>query len=138
MTAQAPVAPKTAGFTLVEVLISMTILSIASLAMGATMFRAAHQAALTSSTAYQSAAMAGAMAHLDVLPFDLLAAGTTCVTVADLEFPHTKCTTILNESAKVKLVTVVITPTGNALLQPVTSSFRRTISGNATNPLKTQ
>ena len=137
MTPQAPVSPSTGGFTLVEILISMTILSIASLAMGAATFRAAHQAALTSSSAYQSAAMAGAVGHLDVLPFDLLAAGTTCVTVADLEFPHTKCTTILNESAKIKLVTVVITPTGNTLLQPVTSSFRRTISGNAVNPLKT-
>ena len=137
MTRHAPVSPKTGGFTLVEVLISMTILSIASLAMGATMFRAAHQAALTSSTAYQAAAMAGAVGQLDVLPFDQLAAGTTCVAVADLEFPHTRCTTILNESAKIKLVTVVITPTGNALLHPITSSFRRTISGNAVNPLKT-
>ncbi len=137
MTPQAPVLPKTGGFTLVEVLISMTILSVASLAMGATMFRAAHQAALTSTTAHQAAAMTGAVGQLDVLPFDLLpAAGTTCVAVTSSEFPHTVCTTVLNESSKVKLVTVVITPTGNALLQPVTTSFRRTISGNG-NPLNT-
>jgi len=137
MTPQAPAAQQTGGFTLVEILISMTILSIASLAMGSMMFRAAHQAVLTSTGAHQSAAMAGAVGRLDVLPFDSLpAAGTGCVTVTAPGFPHTVCTTVLNESAKIKLVTVVITPTGNALLRPVTSSFRRTISGNG-NPLKT-
>lgn len=136
MTPQTPASQRTGGFTLVEILISMTILSIASLAMGATMFRAAHQATLTSASAYQTAAMSGAVSRLDVLPFDILAEGTTCVTVTAPEFPHTVCTTVLNESAKIKLVTVVITPTGNALLMPVTSVFRRTISGNG-NPLKT-
>jgi len=58
------------------------------------------------------------------------------VTVTAVEFPHTECTTILNVSAKIKQVTVVVTPTGNVLMQPVTTSFRRTISGNG-NPLKT-
>lgn len=137
MTPQAPALRQTGGFTLVEIMISMSILSVASLAMGSMLFRAAHQAVLTSSTGYQTNAMAGALSRLDVLPFDQLpAAGTTCVTVTAPEFPHTVCTTVLNESAKIKLVTVVITPTGNALLQPVTSTFRRTISGNG-NPLKT-
>jgi hypothetical protein len=115
----------------------MTILSIGSLAMGSMLFRAAHQATLTATTAHQSAAMGGAVGRLDVLPFDLLpAAGTSCVTVTAPEFPHTVCTTVLNVSAKIKEVTVVITPTGNTLLQPVTTTFRRTISGNG-NPLKT-
>ena len=137
MTPQAPVLRQTGGFTLVEIMISMTILSVASLAMGSMLFRAAHQAVLTSSTGYQTNAMASAMSRLDVLPFaQLPAAGTTCVTVTAPEFPHTVCTTILNVSAKIKEVTVVITPTGNALLRPVTSTFKRTISGNG-NPLKT-
>jgi hypothetical protein len=50
--------------------------------------------------------------------------------------PGTQCTTINNVSAKVKEVTVVVTPSGNPLLQPVTTTFTRTISGNG-NPLKT-
>ena len=54
-----------------------------------------------------------------------------------VEFPRTECTTINNVSAKVKLITVVITPSGNDLMHPVTTQFRRTISGNG-NPLKTQ
>lgn len=127
----------TGGFTLVEILVSMTILSIASLGMGRLLFQASRAAGATSSAAHQTAAMSGAVARLDVLPFDALVAGTTCVTVTAVEFPHTECTTINNISSKVKLVTVVVTPSGNLLMQPVTTSFRRTISGNG-NPLKTQ
>jgi len=137
MTPQMPMSHPTGGFSLVEVLVSMTILSVASLAMGTLLIRATRAAGATSSAAHQTAAMSGAVARLDVLPFDALVAGTTCVTLTAVEFPHTECTTILNVSAKIKQVTVVVTPTGNVLMQPVTTTFRRTISGNG-NPLKTQ
>jgi prepilin-type N-terminal cleavage/methylation domain-containing protein len=136
MTPQMPMSHPTGGFSLVEVLVSMTILSVASLAMGTLLIRATRAAGATSSAAHQTAAMSGAVARLDVLPFDALVAGTTCVTLTAVEFPHTECTTILNVSAKIKQVTVVVTPTGNVLMQPVTTTFRRTISGNG-NPLKT-
>jgi hypothetical protein len=72
---------------------------------------------------------------MDALPFDQLAAGTTCVTITTP--PAQRCTTINNVSTKVKQVTVVVTPSGNPLLHPITTSFTRTISGNG-NPLKTQ
>jgi prepilin-type N-terminal cleavage/methylation domain-containing protein len=136
MTLQTRGSQATSGFTLIEVLVSMTILSVASLAMGSLLFRATRAAGATSAAAHQTAAMSSVVARLDVLPFESLAAGTTCVTVTAAEFPHSQCTTVNNISPKVKLVTVVITPSGNSLMQPVTTSFRRTISGNG-NPLKT-
>jgi prepilin-type N-terminal cleavage/methylation domain-containing protein len=136
MTLQMRTSRTTRGFTLIEVLVSMTILSVASLAMGSMLVRSTRAAGATSSAAHQSAAMSGAVARLDVLPFASLVAGTTCVTVTAAEFPHTECTTINDVSSKVKLITVVVTPSGNVLMQPVTTSFRRTISGNG-NPLKT-
>ena len=137
MTPQIHVLQPSGGFTLIEVLVSMTILSVASLAMGSMLVRSTRAAGATSSAAHQTAAMSGTVARLDVLPFDALVAGTTCVTITAVEFPHTQCTTINNVSSKVKLITVVITPSGNQLMQPVTTQFRRTISGNG-NPLKTQ
>jgi len=137
MTPQIHVLQPSGGFTLIEVLVSMTILSVASLAMGSMLVRSTRAAGATSSAAHQTAAMSGTLARLDVLPFDALVAGTTCVTITAVEFPHTQCTTINNVSPKVKLITVVITPSGNLLIQPVTTQFRRTISGNG-NPLKTQ
>jgi prepilin-type N-terminal cleavage/methylation domain-containing protein len=133
----APPAPATGGFTLVEILVSMTILSVASLSMGTLLFQAARQADATSSAAHQSAAVQGTLAQYDVVPFDQLVAGTTCVTVTDPAFPHEECVTIVNVSAKVKTVTVTINPSGTELLQPVSTTIRRSISGNG-NPLKTQ
>jgi len=139
MTPQIRISQPSGGFTLIEVLVSMTILSVASLAMGSMLVRATRAAGATSSAAHQTAAMSGTVARLDVLPFDALVVGTTCTTVAAAEFPYTQCATVNSISSKVKLVTVVITPSGNLLMHPDTTSFRRTKSGFAAgNPLKTQ
>jgi prepilin-type N-terminal cleavage/methylation domain-containing protein len=137
MTTHTLPAAQTGGFTLVEVLVSMTLLSIASLSLGTLMFQAARQAHATSGAAYQTAAVASALGQYDVLPFDQLVAGTTCTTVNDPEFPHERCVTVVNVNSKAKTVTVVITPSGNSVLEPVSTTIRRTISGNG-NPLKTQ
>jgi prepilin-type N-terminal cleavage/methylation domain-containing protein len=136
MSPETETAPKTGGFTLVEVMVSMTMLSVASLALGSLLFRAARQAGAASTASYQSAMISGETSRLGATPFDLLVAGTTCVTVTT-PFPGTRCTTINNVSSKIKQVTVVVTPSGNPLLHPITTSFTRTISGNG-NPLKTQ
>jgi prepilin-type N-terminal cleavage/methylation domain-containing protein len=127
---------KAGGFTLVEVLVSLTLLSVASVALGSMLFRVTRQAGAASTGSYQTAMISGEVSRLGATPYDLLAPGTTCVSVTE-PFPGTRCTTINNISPKVKEVTVVVTPSGNPLLQPITSTFTRTISGNG-NPLKTE
>jgi prepilin-type N-terminal cleavage/methylation domain-containing protein len=135
MTTQAQISRKTGGFTLVEVMVSMTLLSVASLALGSMLFRAARAAGATSEGSYQTAVLSAEASRLGALPFDLLVEGDTCATVAEAPFPHTRCSTINNISPKVRQVTVVVTPAGTSLLRPATTSFNRTISGNG-NPLK--
>jgi prepilin-type N-terminal cleavage/methylation domain-containing protein len=135
MTIQNHPSPKTSGFTLVEVMVSMTLLSVGSLALGSVLLRATRQAGAASAAAYQTAMLSGEVSRLGATPYDLLAAGTICVTITD-PFPGTRCTTVNNVSAKLKQVTVVVNPSGNPLLHPITTSFTRTISGNGT-PLKT-
>jgi prepilin-type N-terminal cleavage/methylation domain-containing protein len=136
MITQTDPRQKTGGFTLVEVMVSMTLLSMASLALGTLLFRAVRQANATSTASYQTAMVSGEVSRLDATPFELLVVGSTCVAITD-PFPGTRCSTINNVSAKVKQVTVVVTPSGNPLLHPITSSFTRTISGNG-NPLKSE
>jgi prepilin-type N-terminal cleavage/methylation domain-containing protein len=136
MTTSSAPASNTAGFTLIEVMVSMTLLSVASLALGSLLFRASRQAGAASTAVHQTAMISGEVSRLDAMPFDLLASGTTCVTITD-PFPGVRCTTVNNVSPKLKQVTVVVTPSGNPLLRPITTSFTRTISGNG-NPLKTQ
>jgi len=126
---------KTGGFTLIEVMVSMTILSVGSLALGSMLVRATRQAGATSTGSQQTAQLSGEISRMQALPFDQLSAGTTCVTIAHPAAQ--RCTTINNVSTKVKQVTVVVTPSDNLLLHPITTTFTRTISGNG-NPLKTQ
>jgi prepilin-type N-terminal cleavage/methylation domain-containing protein len=124
------------GFTLIEVMVSMTMLSVASLALGTLLFRAARLANATSAASYQTATLAGAAGRFDALPFDSLAAGTTCVTVTAQPFPHTQCTTINNVSAKVKTIVIIVTPAGTTLMHPDTTLITRSRS-TPSNPLKT-
>jgi prepilin-type N-terminal cleavage/methylation domain-containing protein len=124
------------GFTLIEVMVSMTMLSVASLALGTLLFRAARLANATSAGSYQTATLAGAAGRFDALPFDSLAAGTTCVTVTAQPFPHTQCTTVNNVSAKVKTIVIIVTPAGNTLMHPDTTLITRSRS-TPSNPLKT-
>jgi prepilin-type N-terminal cleavage/methylation domain-containing protein len=137
MSTPSAAAPRNDGFTLVEVMVSMTLLSVASLALGSMLFRASRQAGATSVGSQQTAELASEVSRLGALPFSQLAAGTTCVGLSML--PGTRCLTINQISPKVKQVTVVVTPSGNPLLHPITTTFTRTISGNGngSNPLKT-
>jgi prepilin-type N-terminal cleavage/methylation domain-containing protein len=123
-----------AGFTLIEVMVSMTMLSVASLALGTLLFRAARLATATSAASYQTATLAGTAGRFDALPFDSLSAGTSCVTVTAQPFPHTQCTTVNNVSAKVKTIMIIVTPSGTTLTHPDTTLITRT-KAVPSNPL---
>lgn len=131
-----PPAGNRGGFTLVEVMVSMTMLSVASLSLGTLLFKAARMANATSAASYQTATLAGTAGRFDALPFDSLAAGTSCTTVTAQPFPHTQCTTVNNVSSKVKTVIIVVTPSGSLLMHPDTTIITRTKSVSS-NPLKT-
>jgi hypothetical protein len=80
--------------------------------------------------------MATELNRLDALPFDQLAVGTTCDTVAVSQLPRIRCSTIATVSAKIKRVTVTLTPTGSHAPPAQSIVFERSISGNGT-PLNT-
>lgn len=124
------------GFTLIEVLVSLTIVSVGVLALGSLLIRSVRTAEAASAVSLQTAAMAAEAARLDAVPFTLLAAGTTCQNVTAAPFPHQLCTTIADVSAKLKQVRVVVTPTGQPPLPADSVMFERSISGNGT-PLST-
>jgi prepilin-type N-terminal cleavage/methylation domain-containing protein len=127
---------QTGGFTLIEVMVSVTILSVGVLVLGGFLLRSARTAEAASAVSYQTAIMAAEVGRLDAIPFDLLAAGTVCDTVTTSPLPRIRCTVITNVSTKIRQVKVRVTPTGNPLLRPDSVLFDRTISGNGT-PLKT-
>jgi prepilin-type N-terminal cleavage/methylation domain-containing protein len=120
------------GFTLIEVMVSLTIVAVGVLALGGLFIRSIRTAEATSAVSSQTTTLATEAGRLDALPFDLLVAGTTCQTVTARPFPHTQCTTISNISAKLRQVKVVVTPTGQPPLPADSVMFERSISGNGT------
>ena len=124
------------GFTLVEVLVSITVLSLSLVALGGLLVHSARQATAASSVVYQTAALSEEVGRLGAMPFALLATGTTCVTVTAYPLPHTRCATITDVTTKRKTIKVKVTPTGNPLLTADSTMFERSVSGNGT-PLNT-
>lgn len=124
-----------AGFTLIEILVSITILSGGILALGTLMGRGARSAGAAAALSYQTTVMGAEAARYDAIPFTLLAAGTTCDTVAAPPLPRIRCATITSINPKLRRVSVVVTPTDNPLLQPDSVVFERSISGDAAPPL---
>ena len=128
---------QTGGFTLVEVLVSLMILSVGTVALSALLLRSAKQATAASALVYQTAALSSEVGRQSALPFDQLPAGTTCVNVTTGPFLHQRCVVITDLSAKSKRVTVTVTPTGATNLVAQSTSFERGFAGtsNGTNPL---
>src|SRR3954469_5072094 len=136
MRKRSPGAAKTGGVTLGGGMVSMTLLSVGSMALASMLVTATRLAGAATANSYQTAMVSAEVSRYDATPFALLNVGTTCTSVTS-PFQGTNCTTVNNLSTKVKQGTVVVTPTGNPLLHPITTSFTRSISGNG-NPLKTE
>jgi prepilin-type N-terminal cleavage/methylation domain-containing protein len=117
---------RTHGFTLIEVLISITILSLGTLGLAALLARSSREARLVSMGVYRTAALSEEVSRLGAVPFTSLAAGTTCVTITAAPFPHTRCSVITTVSAKVMSVKVRITPTATSLAADSTTFERST------------
>jgi Tfp pilus assembly protein PilV len=113
----------------------MSVLSVGLVALGTLLARSARQARSTSETIYQTAALSEEVGRLGAMPFDQLAAGTTCVNVTTYPFPHTLCSTITVVSAKIKNVKVKVTPSANPYLSADSTMFERT--GLPPSPLGT-
>jgi prepilin-type N-terminal cleavage/methylation domain-containing protein len=126
---------RTGGFTLIEVLVSMMILSVGTVALASLLARASRSATDASASVYQTAALTSEVGRLGALPFTSLAAGTTCVNVTAGPFLHQRCAVITAVSAKVFRIVVTVTPTGVSNLSAISTSFERSISGSASPPL---
>jgi prepilin-type N-terminal cleavage/methylation domain-containing protein len=127
----------TAGFTLIEVMVTITLISVGIMVLGGMLLRSARSAGAVSAVSYQTAEMGAEVARLDALPFASLAAGTTCDTLAVAQLPRIRCSIVAVVSPKVTRVTVRVTAIGNPLIPADSVIFERSISGDVVPPLNT-
>ena len=123
------------GFTLVEVLISLSVFSLGLVLLGSLLIRGARQATAASSVVYQTAALSAQVGRLGAMPFTTLAAGNVCDTTSARPLPRITCTTITDVNTKRKQIKVVVTPTGNPMLSADSTMFERSPVDDPSPPL---
>jgi prepilin-type N-terminal cleavage/methylation domain-containing protein len=134
---RSPRAPQaTSGYTLVEIMISLVILSFGAVVLGQLMLQASRASRVRSTATYRTAALTQQVERLGVIPFDSLTTGSTCTTVTAAPFPHSLCTTVSSVSTVSRQATVVVTPSGGGTLPPDTAVVFRT-QPIRTEPLST-
>ncbi len=108
------------GFSLIEAVVALTILSIVLLALGTLMLRVSMQTRRSAVYAYQSAAAQESQAWVETIPWDSLntVLGLGCATDTTGVLVYDRCTTV-TDTLGVKRVTVVIA-SNNFLMRPDT------------------
>jgi prepilin-type N-terminal cleavage/methylation domain-containing protein len=103
--------PAKAGFTLIEVLVAMTLLSIILMGLAGVTFQMAAASRGNDTVAKRNAVLVQEANKFNALPFDSLATVNTAdQTLTFGDFKFTRRLTITTESSKHKTIKIVITP----------------------------
>ena len=100
------------GFSLLEVMVALTIMSVVLLALGGLMFQVAQQSRSSAATTYRTAAAQKVAAHIRSLLWDNIDGASGCTADSSGLMGYNRCISVTNDGAKTKHVTVVISPTG--------------------------
>jgi prepilin-type N-terminal cleavage/methylation domain-containing protein len=122
------------GFTLVEIVVAMVILSVVMVTLAGLTFQTARRA-LTSQGVDQRQAVLQQQANMmAAVPYDSLGNFTGCTSVTT-PFAYTRCVTMTTPSANVRRMTVIVTPTMSSRWAPDTLRIDKAKA--AVNPLNT-
>jgi prepilin-type N-terminal cleavage/methylation domain-containing protein len=123
---RAPSAPRPRdGFTLVEVVVAMVLLSVTLLALAALMVQVGQRGREVGTGAHRNAAMTEQINYYAALPYDsLLTRQGGCTTVAEGSLEYVRCVSI-TAGANGRTVQVALTPT-DTRLRGDTVTFVRT------------
>lgn len=102
------------GFSLVEVVVSLTLLAVTLGALARPTYSYARKVVALSADDARNATIAQQVNRLSVLPFDSLVSRAGCQTLTAAPYSHTRCITVTSVSASQLHVVMVITPTNTA------------------------
>ena len=114
-----------AGFSLVEIVVAMLLLSVTLLALAALMTQVAQQGRATEVTAQRNAALVRHVNYFTALSFEALdPALAGCAVVDDAPMPYERCVEI-TAGTSTRTVKIKVTPT-NSAYRPDSAMFERT------------
>jgi prepilin-type N-terminal cleavage/methylation domain-containing protein len=123
-----------AGFTLVEIVVAMVLLSLVLLGVAQLTFILARGTATVAGGAARGGILAQQVNQFAAMPFDSLKGKAGTVTVNKPPLPYTRTITVDSLSPKLRRVTIVVTPL-NPVFKPDTLVIQRTKPSN--NPFRT-
>jgi prepilin-type N-terminal cleavage/methylation domain-containing protein len=128
-------ATRTRGFSLIEIMVALTILAITLGGFAAVTFRFIRNSELTSATMARGGVVNQQVQRLSVMPFDSLSSRAGCSTIASGPLPYRLCIAVADVNGTHKRVTVVVIP-ANTRLKPDTTVLDRTkpLTYNALHP----
>src|SRR2546426_2459716 len=131
---EGPMKQSEAGFSLVELLVAITLLSLVLVSVAQLNVALARRFYALSGGAARSAVVAQQVNQFTAMPFDSLKSKAGTITVNKPPLPYTRKVTVDSLSPKLRRVTIVITPL-NSVFAPDTLVLQRSKPGN--NPFKT-
>lgn len=137
MTQRAPtVLANRAGFSLIENVVTITLMAVVVVGMAPMLVSTARQATLTQANQYRSAAMSALASRYGAMAFGTLPVGTACSSYAGSTepLPRTECVTITDSAGVLRLVTIVVTPTDSTRVRSDAMVMRR-VRTLVSNPL---
>lgn len=123
-----------AGFSLVELLVAITLLSLVLVSVAQLNVALARRFYALSGGAARGAVVAQQVNQFTAMPFDSLKSKAGTITVNKPPLPYTRRVTVDSLSPQLRRVTIVITPL-NRVFAPDTLVLQRSKPGN--NPFKT-
>lgn len=121
------------GFTLVEVLVSMVLISTVMLGLVPITMRVARLASQSTGLTQRAAALDGEVQRVMAMPFDSLPSGNACRSVESAGLTGTVCLVGTVISSATRQVAVIVTPSGGPV-GPDTATVQRSRPASA-NPL---
>lgn len=124
-----------AGFTLIEIMVAITLLGLVLMGVGRLNFTLAQRFYALSGGGARDAVLAEQLNQFAALPFDSLKAKAGTITVNKPPLPYMRKITVDSLSPKLKRVTIIVTPL-NPVFKPDTLVLQRTKPGN--NPFNSK
>ena len=124
VTPAATIGPRK-GFALVEVIVAMVLLAVTVSALAPLMYSVSRSTMKVTGNVYRNGVVMQEVNRLIALPYDSLPVGTSSYSESTGAYAHTRVVTISEPAAKLKLVTIVVTPV-NLTYKPDTVAFNRT------------